>query len=161
MSYVDSNLMPNEHVVCTARVHWCVFMPGYIMLAFAFLAGVAGGFGQNPAFGIFFMTALVLLLRAHVIRKTTELAVTSKRVIVKTGLVRRHTVELNHSKVESFQVSQGIFGRLMGYGTLTVTGTGGVRTPINSIDAPLEFRRNAVAAVDATQSPAVAAQKAA
>src|SRR5215831_5005097 len=138
MSYVESNLMPNEKVVCTANVHWCVFMPGFFLLAFALLIGVVGGAGPNPMFTVFLMTAIFYISRAHLIRKTTELAVTSKRVIVKTGLIRRHTVELNHSKVESFQVSQGIFGRLMGYGTLTVTGTGGVRTPIKGIDNPLE-----------------------
>jgi uncharacterized membrane protein YdbT with pleckstrin-like domain len=152
MSYVESNLMQNEQVVCSAKVHWCVFMPGFILLGLAILNGVAAGFGESPMFGVFFMASIIFLVRAHLIRKSTELAVTSKRVIVKTGMIRRHTVELNHSKVESFQVSQGIFGRMLGYGTLTVTGTGGVRTPINGIDNPLEFRRSAVAAVDATQS---------
>jgi len=161
MSYVESNLMPNEKIICTASVHWCVFIPAYIVLGFAFLVGVAAGIVHNPVFVAYLILGGILLLRAYLIRTTTELAVTSKRVIVKTGMIRRHTVELNHSKVESFQVSQGILGRMLGYGTLTVTGTGGVRTPIKKIEAPLEFRRNAVAAVDASQSPAEVARQAA
>jgi uncharacterized membrane protein YdbT with pleckstrin-like domain len=152
MSYVESNLIPNERVVRVAKVHWCVFMPGFILLALAVLHGAVGGVDGNPMFTVFLVTAIIFLVRAQLIRTTTELAVTTKRVIVKTGMIRRHTVELNHSKVESFQVSQGIFGRLMGYGTLTVTGTGGVRTPIKGIDRPLEFRRSAVAEVDASQA---------
>ena len=53
---------------------------------------------------------------------------------------------------ESFVVAEGIFGRLFGYGTVTVNGTGGVRAPIARVEKPLDFRRNAVAAVDAAQS---------
>ena len=161
MSYVESNLMPNEYVVCTAKVHWCVYIPGAILLGLAFLNGVAGGFGGNPMVSVFIMAAVIFLIRARLIQTCTEVAVTSKRVIVKTGMVRRHTVELNHSKLESFQVSQGIFGRILGYGTLTITGTGGVRTPINSIEKPLEFRRSAVATVDAAQSGVTLQAKAA
>ena len=44
---------------------------------------------------------------------------------------------------------------MFGYGTITVNGTGGVRTPIKTIDQPLEFRRHAVATVDAAQSTPV------
>ena len=152
MSYVESNLMRDEHVVYTARVHWCVFIPGCVLLTIALLIGATGGAGENPMFAVFLWTAVGYFVRAHLIRKNTELAVTSKRVIAKFGVIRRHSIELNLSKVESFQVEQGLSGRMFGYGTITVNGTGGVRTPIKSIDQPLEFRRHAVATVDAAQS---------
>jgi hypothetical protein len=61
-------------------------------------------------------------------------------------------MELNHSKVESFHVDQSILGRIFGFGTLVVNGTGGGKTPVPNIDSPLEFRREAMQTIDASQS---------
>ncbi|CAI1715215.1 Bacterial membrane flanked domain [Serratia quinivorans] len=72
---------------------------------------------------------------------TTELALTNKRIIAKFGFIRRSTVELRLEKVESIGVDQSILGRILGYGTIVVKGTGGTATPIPSISKPLEFRR--------------------
>ncbi len=91
-------------------------------------------------------------MKAFIQRMTTELAVTSKRVITKVGLIRRSTMELNHSKVESFHVDQSILGRIFGFGTLVVNGTGGGKTPVPNIDSPLEFRREAMQTIDGSQS---------
>lgn len=95
---------------------------------------------------VLFLVGLVLLVRAWLIRVSTELAITTKRVIAKTGFIRRNTVELNHAKVESFNVNQGIAGRIFGFGTVSINGTGGVRTPIRTIKDPLQFRRKAMEA---------------
>jgi uncharacterized membrane protein YdbT with pleckstrin-like domain len=153
MSYVESNLMPEEHVVHTAKVHWCVFMPGIPFLAICLLhAAALGGVRDNPGFFIFMWVAIVFFVRAFLLRATTEFAVTSRRVVVKFGAFRHHSIELNLSKVESFEVVQGILGRMFGYGTINVNGTGGVRTSIRNIDKAVEFRRNAVAVVHAAQS---------
>jgi uncharacterized membrane protein YdbT with pleckstrin-like domain len=70
-----------------------------------------------------------------------EFAVTSRRVIIKTGWISRRTIELNMSKVESVEVAQDIFARMLGYGTITVIGTGGTREPFSLINDPLGFRR--------------------
>ena len=155
MSYVESNLMPEEHVVYTAKVHWCVFVPGLVFLAMWLMqlaAFAAIGIHDNPVVVILFYLAGFFLVRAQLIRMTTELAVTSKRVISKFGVIRHHSIELNLSKVESFEVVQGIFGRLFGYGTINVNGTGGVSAQIKNIAGAVEFRRNAVGVVHATQS---------
>jgi len=97
---------------------------------------------------------LALLLRAWIQQVTTELAVTSKRVVAKFGLIQRNTIELNHSKVESFNVHQGIAGRIFGFGTIVVHGTGGGKTPIPNIDSPLQFRSEAMQAIDTSQDSA-------
>ena len=57
-------------------------------------------------------------------RWTTELSVTNHRVIYKRGFIRRHTVEMNMDKVETVNVDQSILGRIAGYGTIHVLGTG-------------------------------------
>lgn len=109
--------------------------------------------GTGPVFGMFaILFGIPMLIKAWIEKSTTELAVTSKRVIAKVGLIRRNTIELNHSKVESFHIDQGIFGRILGFGTLVINGTGGGKTPIPNIDAPLLFRREAMQAIDQSQS---------
>lgn len=159
MTYVQSNLLPNERVVCVARVHVCVFAPGFILLVLSMLHAAVGAPAQNAAYAVLVLTAIVLLVSALLFRTTTQLAVTTSRVIVKTGMIRRHIVELKHSEVEGFEVSQGSVGRLMGFGTLAVIGMGGVRTSINGIDSPRRFLRCAIAEVNTTLSAMVADRK--
>jgi uncharacterized membrane protein YdbT with pleckstrin-like domain len=154
MGYIENNLMVGEQVVYNAKVHWFVFVPGTAVLVFGlYLITIDRESGIGPILGtlaIFF--ALYLLIKALIFKLSTELAVTTKRVIAKVGVISRHTVELNHSKVESFNVQQSIPGRIFGFGTLVVNGTGGGKTPIPNIDSPLVFRRNAMETIDASQS---------
>jgi uncharacterized membrane protein YdbT with pleckstrin-like domain len=72
---------------------------------------------------------------------TTELAITNKRVIAKFGLIRRNTIEMNISKVESIQVDQGILGRMFNFGSILVAGAGDPKAPIPGISEPLKFRK--------------------
>ena len=78
-------------------------------------------------------------------RVSTELAVTDRRVIYKSGIFARHTLEMNRSKVESVDVDQSLLGRLLGFGTITVRGTGGSLEPIRMISDPLTFRSHITA----------------
>lgn len=151
MGYVDSNLMNDEKVVYKANIHWFIFVPGVVFFVVGIVLFGSGEESGGPVFGLLaILLALFLLIKAFITKVTTELAITSKRVIAKVGLIRRNTVELNHSKVESFNIDQSIFGRIFGFGTLIVNGTGGGKTPIPSIDNPLEFRRNAMESIDAS-----------
>ena len=145
MSYVDNNLMRDETIVYKANIHWFIFVPGVVF----FIIGIFLLSGESSPFGVIaILIAIISLVRAFITRTTTELAITSKRVIAKIGLIRRSTIELNHNKIESFNVDQSVFGRIFGFGTLIVNGTGGGKTPISNIDDPLEFRRNAMETID-------------
>ena len=79
-------------------------------------------------------------------RATTELVVTDRRVILKRGIFSRQTIEMNRTKVESVDVDQTVMGRIMGYGTVIVRGTGGGLEPIRNIAHPLAFRSHITAA---------------
>ena len=72
-------------------------------------------------------------------------------MIAKFGFIRRSTIELLHGKVESFHVDQGILGRVLNFGTVVVNGTGGAKTPIPRIAAPLDFRRQALGVIEESQ----------
>jgi uncharacterized membrane protein YdbT with pleckstrin-like domain len=65
----------------------------------------------------------------------------NKRVIAKTGFIRRRSLELLLTKIESLGVSQPIVGRIFNYGTITVTGTGGTKEPFKNIMNPMELRQ--------------------
>jgi uncharacterized membrane protein YdbT with pleckstrin-like domain len=114
-------------------------------------AAVATSDSQNIslAFAIaailFALLALSAGLRAFIRRTTTELAVTDHRVIYKRGLLARHTIEMNRDKVESVDVDQSLLGRIFGYGTIVVRGTGGSLEPIRNIGDPLTFRSHITA----------------
>ena len=148
MSYVDSNLMPGERIVQRGKIHWIIFGPGI----FFFLMGLLLSAADMGAFGtLVIIGSIIVLLRSFLTFISTELAVTNKRVITKTGFISRSTSELNHTKVESFNVDQSVTGRLVGFGTVVVNGTGGVRTGIRNISNPLEFRRIAMGQIEAVQ----------
>jgi uncharacterized membrane protein YdbT with pleckstrin-like domain len=94
---------------------------------------------------------IALLVWVWVKARSTELVITSKRIIAKFGFVSRRTVELNLAKVESIQVEQSIVGRMFDYGTIIVAGGGNPVAPIPDIAAPLEFRRKFMEATDRQQ----------
>jgi len=156
MGYVDRNLTTGEQVVYKAEIHWFIFVRGvtfFVLGMVLILAPKEVSDAQIQMWGAgFILIGILFPIEALIKKISTELVVTTKRVIAKVGLVSRSTIELNHSKVESFTVDQSVFGRLLGYGTLVVHGTGGSKTTIPSIDAPLEFRRNAMEMVDVSQS---------
>jgi len=149
MSYVRRVLQADETVVYTTRLHWLIYLRAILLAAVAAaLAGVGAAVGGDgygtlalhAAAAIFALFALSSAFRAFVRRATTELAITDRRVIYKAGLLARHTLEMNRGKVESVDVDQTVLGRLFGYGTIILRGTGGSLEPIRDITDPLTFR---------------------
>jgi uncharacterized membrane protein YdbT with pleckstrin-like domain len=150
MKYVQRVLQPGETVVHQAYLHWLIFLRaiGLAVLALACLIAeriyqpsdplVATTFIVVACF--FALVAFESALRAWIRRVTTEFAVTDRRVIYKTGLFSRHTLEMNRGKVESVDVEQPFTGRLFGYGTIILRGTGSTHEPIYHIADPLTFR---------------------
>jgi uncharacterized membrane protein YdbT with pleckstrin-like domain len=147
MPYVEQSLLPHERVVHCGQIHWAIFVPGYSFLFVGLLFGIGLlaniGTGAAAAIGFvpFGFIGGLLLLAASIRKVTTEMAVTDQRVIIKVGLISRKTIEMNLAKIENIQVEQGILGRLLGYGTITVVGTGGTREPFGWIVDPMAFRK--------------------
>jgi len=139
VSYIDENLLPDEHVVYRAALHWIIFARTILVL----VAGLVLVFvpGAVPAGLVVLLVGAVMLVPPFVSYRTTELGVTNKRVIVKTGLVQRRTLELLLRQVEAISVDQSLVGRVFGFGSITLTGTGGVREVFRRVGNPLELRR--------------------
>jgi uncharacterized membrane protein YdbT with pleckstrin-like domain len=151
MSYVEENLMPNERVIFIARIHDAIFLAPLLFLfltVVVFLGGWVANMQRGGSglllmlIGVFLLGSTVLLaMKALVIKLTTELAVTNQRILAKTGLIKRRTLELLLHKVESVGVNQNLGGRLMGFGTITITGTGGTREGFIGIASALTVRK--------------------
>lgn len=138
-SYVDNNLTKNEEVIRKAKVHWFHFVGGALALLIGIILVI-----ETPIGWILIAGSVYGLVKSYLFHISTELAITSKRVVAKFGFISRNTIELNHNNVESFKVDQSIFGRIFNFGTVYVNGTGGVSTPIPNIANPLEFRKVAL-----------------
>ena len=145
MGYVESNLLPNEQITYRAKLHRIIYALPAIVLVIAFLVGLGGG-GRiaGVAIGVI---AFVLFLPPWIRSASSEFAITDKRVLIKVGLIRRHSLELLLQKVEGIGVDQGILGRILGYGTITVAGVGGTKEAFRMISNPLEFRRQVQASL--------------
>ena len=89
---------------------------------------------------ICFLVGAVLFFIGLLKRNVTEMAVTNKRVIVKSGLVDRRTTEILLSRIESVVVDEPAMGRILGYGTVIVRGTGGTPEVFQRIQHPLKLR---------------------
>lgn len=145
-SYVDSVLAPGERIIARSRLHWIVYLPsiglfaGALALRIAIGAiepsgTVAGWVGMAVA-----AIATFSLFSAWLLRTSTEIAVTDRRLIHKWGLIWRDSTEMHVDKIESVNVSQSIMGRMLGYGTVTIRGTGAAAEVLIGIREPLRFR---------------------
>ena len=145
MSYVDSVLQPGETVLRRGRLHWMVYLRGLLVLLLAILiilAPVPVQARTAAKWAAYLIAALSVPLLVHgwYDQWITEIAVTSRRIIYKRGLIRRMTAEMNLDKVESVGVNQSILGRILDYGTIDVRGTGGGIEGVRGIEGPLAFR---------------------
>ncbi len=145
MSYVERNLLPNEEITYRARLHRSIYLLPDCIFAVALLVGVGGG-GWIAAGAVAAIAAL-LFIPPWVRSSSSEFAITNKRVLVKVGLIRRHSLELLLQKVEGIGVDQSVLGRILGYGTITVSGVGGTKESFRMISDPLEFRRQVQASL--------------
>jgi uncharacterized membrane protein YdbT with pleckstrin-like domain len=146
MSYVQQVLQPGETLRFQTNIHWFAYLYAIValLIALAFLLWYYLDPSTNVLllYGaiLFGIVSIALAIPALLKRLGTEIAVTDRRIISKSGLVQRHTTEVNMDKVESVDVDQSIFGRLFGYGSITVRGTGEGIATLHNIARPLEFR---------------------
>lgn len=154
MSFVERHLITGETLQYQTRLHWIVMfhhMIGVLLLDLAAVGLLVVYFRthNNPgypgsillwiAIGAFVVSAIVFAIGA-LRRNATEMALTNRRVIVKTGLATRRTLELVLSRIESIVVEESTLGRMLGYGTVIIRGTGGTPEIFEKIAHPLEFR---------------------
>jgi uncharacterized membrane protein YdbT with pleckstrin-like domain len=166
MGYIEKHLIAGERILYKTRLHSiAVLFPLLSGLALGiaglaclyFYAGhhqdgtgdsqmwAAGGLALVVFGGI---TIVVALLK----RNSTEMAVTNRRILIKSGVLSRRTIELLLARVESIVITEPFFGRMFGYGTVVIRGTGGTPEPFTLIANPTEFRRHVQEQIEAGQA---------
>jgi hypothetical protein len=151
MSYIERSLGDGETIIARANFHWL-----YVTAAWAFLlvplvlllvawsqvqnhpdAGTAYAVGA----GILFVLGLLQFLTMMIRKWSTEIGITSHRFVERYGLLSMRTNEIALPNIEGVRVNQSILGRILGYGTVRIEGTGvdSVTTP--AIADPVGFVR--------------------
>ena len=153
MGSIKDNLNPGEKITLEAKLSKAMFIvPVLIILLFAvpgfyIFTGSAPHSGYNPlvCIALFFLllgaVGIVSLIDDIVSYSTTRITVTDKRILAKTGLLRRRSLELSLAEIESIKVTQSDLGRIFGYGVLVVVGKGGMQEAFPFIADPMDFRR--------------------
>jgi membrane protein YdbS with pleckstrin-like domain len=144
LSYLDDHLLTGERIVYRAKLHWTIFLTSIVVvllgIALAILLQVVQPAYSYAGLGLAGV-GLLLAIGPAIRYVTSEFAVTDKRVLGKVGFIERESDETLLSKVEAIAVDQGVLGRVFGFGTVTITGTGGTPEVFSKISEPLEFRR--------------------
>lgn len=130
-----------------------IYLPGifYLLVSFACFAFADVPSEKAIKTGLYIgmvvtlLMGILRLIREWIRRATTEIVVTSNRIIHKTGLIRRQTTEMNMGKVESVLIDQSVLGRFFDFGTVHIRGTGAGIDNLQMVDRPLELRTAIVA----------------
>ncbi len=166
MGYIEKHLISGEKILYKTRLHSIAVMFPMLLAALFLIGGALCLYvsmadkqrgGQDPKW--LAGAGLVLLIFAAVTaalaimkRNATEMVVTNRRVLIKTGIVSRRTIEMLLLRVESIVITEPVLGRMLGYGTVVVHGTGGTPEPFNLIANPTEFRRHVQEQIEAGQT---------
>ena len=146
MSYMDHSQISGEGPVYRTKLHWIVFSAPVVYVLFGSLTLA----NHAPSLGwIFVLLGLFGLLLACANYSTSEFSLTTKRVLIKTGLMRMRSLDL--ARAEGISVIQGIWARMLGYGTIVIGRTGGTKEKFYNIKAPVEFGKRVQEQIAATQ----------
>lgn len=147
MPYYTKVLQPDESVKFVGRLHWAIYRNAIVLgLLTLIVVGFAFSLSEDQRLlvlvgaGVLALLTLVSFLGSWFIRVTTEIVVTDKRVIHKTGWIARRTEEINITKVETVDVTQGLWDRMLDSGTVLIRGIGGSWEPLRRVASPLELR---------------------
>ena len=151
MASLDDQLLAGERIVYRTRPHWILFGGPLLVALTGLVVGAtlqltvhdyqyryAGWYAGAALLGV----ALLIALPPAIRYLSSDFAVTDKRVLARMGILNRQSLETLLSKIEGIGVEQDLWGRVLGFGTITITGTGGTRESIAGIPRPLEFRRH-------------------
>jgi uncharacterized membrane protein YdbT with pleckstrin-like domain len=150
MSYIHKSLLDGEKIIYMTRRHKIIFTYPVIWLLLSAVLFVVKwmyvfrpevNFALSIFGGIFLAAALIHAFVIWINYLSAEFGITNQRVISKEGFLKRKTSEVFLKSVESVQVDQSIWGRMLNFGTIIVSGTGGASDPINMIRKPLDFKK--------------------
>ena len=121
MSYIEDSLSAEEKVVAVFRQHWVTRL--WLML------------------WILLLITIPIAIYEWLRLRTIEHGVTNKRVIYKHGIISRNTEEMKLGSIETVRIDQSVWGRILGFGDIRVTGKGISDVVFRRMDDPMEVKR--------------------
>jgi uncharacterized membrane protein YdbT with pleckstrin-like domain len=156
MGYIENNLLPGETVVYKAKIHWIYYLSSYVLMILG-IAFIIIGVSVNGAAQPWYILAAVaffwgvIQLGVRLLKKiATEYVVTNRRVILKSGIIKRDALDLVLSKCEGLRITQSLMGQVFNYGSILVT-TGEVVNSFDFVAQPSLFRNAITAQIHASQ----------
>lgn len=151
MSYARESLFRGEKIIYRTSLHWIIFIESFSILAIGLLVSFyseryrsfLGGFKEIADYLslIILIFGGVKFLLEFIRLRTSEFAVTTDRIMIKVGVLKRTSTSMPLSKIESIEIDQTILGRMMNFGSLHITGTGTAESKFDLIANPHKFRR--------------------
>ena len=121
MSYIDESLSAGEQVVARFELHWVERLPIFLWCVLVVTLPIA----------------IYQWLKLH----CTEIGVTNKRIIIKTGIISRQSEEMRIASIETVEIDQSVWGRFLGFGDVRITGKGMSNLVLHHMAQPLEVKR--------------------
>lgn len=117
---IGTALHEGETLKRVAKIHWGIFWKGgAVFLLSLFLMATVFNLGA-----FFLLVSSVLIAFEYLTKHYLLLALTDKRLIVRHGILNLETVQMHFNRIESVEVFRPPVGRILGYATVLVTGTG-------------------------------------
>lgn len=129
-----------SNVIYFTRLHWVIFFGPLLGLGIAIALYVYIVQLRQVSL-ILIVFALLWIVMTWFTYYFSSITIKKKQVILRTGVIVRQTVDIPLSKIETIDIRQSIFGSMLRYGALVITGTGGTRHLINFLHHPLTCRR--------------------
>ena len=129
MSYIEHELTDGERVVLAGHVSWWTIVPRTLLAILVLVVAAIAAAMLHALVPLFWLIAVPVLLLLWLLMVaglvfrvlTTEIAVTDRRVMSKTGLFRTNVKVTPLDKVNNVNVQQSLFGNLLDYGDIEVT----------------------------------------
>ncbi len=169
MLYVQQSLGPDEELIHVGEFHWMYTVNAFLSIFWGLLGSILVLYGAimfyrqmgyfpadlvfikaipylHPGLRIFaffvFIMGLLSFAQMMVVKATTEIAITTSRLIYKRGLIARYIGEISIDRIEGVNVLQTFFGRIFNYGRLAIRGMGVGEVILPPIEDPIEFRKS-------------------
>lgn len=143
--YLRNSMTPNENVTLEAKFHWVLYILPALLFILFLISGIAGESMGVVVTGIVF--ALIALIPAFKYTMFSELAVTNKKIFGKTGFIKTNEMNSPIKQIQNVKVQNGLFGKIFGFGTVSITTTSGVYF-FKYVSKPNDFKNTVMAQIE-------------
>ncbi|MDA8383170.1 MAG: PH domain-containing protein [Betaproteobacteria bacterium] len=143
-------LETDEKILCRAEIalasYWSQWIVATVFVIWGSSGAIVAAFAAQKTLTLLSLALLCLgaiyMLPPIMAKRASELVITNRRIVAKSGLIRRATIAMSLARIESVRVEQSIVGRLLNFGDIVLVGTDRSRERISRIKRPLAFRRS-------------------